>query len=59
MAKATKSKKGKEARYSDKDLKVFTEVIETKLKRAREDVNELKETLANSSENTDNESGWN
>ncbi len=46
-------------RYSDKDLEEFKEIINAKLKVSREDVAELKETLENSSENPDNQSGWN
>ncbi len=46
-------------RFSDEELSEFKEVIEQKLKVAREDIAELKETLENSAENPDNQSGWN
>lgn len=46
-------------RYSDKDLAEFKSVIESKIKLAQEDISELKELLASSTENPDSESGWN
>lgn len=41
-----------ETRYSDKDLKEFEELIQFKLKQAREDLEQLKKSLSHEDDNS-------
>ena len=41
-----------ETRYSDKDLKEFEELIQSKLKQAREDLEQLKKSLSHEDDNS-------